>query len=131
MTATDYAGAINTIHATGRMMARMIDGFDLVMAPTLTSLPIKLGTLSMDIPDFRAFRHQAGDLTAFLAVVNASGQPAASLPMWREGHLPVGVQLIGQFGREDIVLRLAAGLEQTDQWKDAARWPAIRSPEGR
>jgi amidase len=123
MKAADYADAINTLHATGRMMARMIDGFDLILTPTLTKLPVKLGTLSMDAPDFRAFRHQVGSLTAFLAVVNASGQPAASVPIWREGDLPVGVQVIGSFGSEALVLRLAARLEETDQWKKAARWP--------
>jgi amidase len=79
----------------------------------------------MDMPDFRAFRHRAGELTAFLAVVNASGQPAASVPMWREGDLPVGVQVIGRFGEEDTILRLAARLEQTDLWKQAATWPAL------
>jgi amidase len=128
MKATEYAEAINVLHATGRMMSRLIGDYDLVMTPTLASRPIELGALSMNRPDFRAFRGQVGALTPFLAVVNASGQPAASLPMWRDGDLPIGVQAIGPFGGEDIVLRLAAQLEKTDLWKQAARWPTIISP---
>ena len=125
MTAPDYAEAVNVVHATGRMMARMIDGYDFILSPALTSPPIPLGTLSMDEPDFRAFRHHAGEVTAFLAVVNASGQPAASLPLWRHQGLPIGLQLIAPFGRDDAILRLAARLEETDAWKSAALWPAL------
>lgn len=124
MSGPDYASAINRLHATGRMMARMIAGFDLVMTPTLATVPVPLGTLSMGESDFRAFRHKVGMMTPFMAVVNASGQPAASLPLWRDKGLPVGIQLIGHFGREDMVLGLAAQLEQTDLWKNAQAWPA-------
>jgi amidase len=125
MAAGEYVEAINTFHAVGRMMARMIGGYDLMLTPTLTSAPIKLGTLSTAEPDFSAFRHHVGALTPFLAVINASGQPAASLPLGRDGNLPIGVQAIGQFGREDVVLRLAAQLEGSALWKEAARWPSL------
>lgn len=127
LSAPDYAAAINKLHATGRMMARMMDGYDLLLTPTLASLPVKLGTIPTSEPDFRAFRHKAGELTPFLAVVNASGQPAASLPLWREQGLPVGVQLIGQFGREDLVLRLANELEKSELWQAARQWPSVNS----
>ena len=123
--APDYVRAINLVHATGRMMDAMMDDCDLLLSPTLTSLPIKLGTLSTDAPDFAAFRKAAGRLTAFLAVINASGQPAASLPMWRHDGLPVGVQLIGRFGRDDQILALSAQLERGRLWRDAARFPAF------
>lgn len=123
MSAPDYVAAINRLHATGRMMAGMIDGYDLVMTPSLATVPVKLGTLSMAEPDFRAFRHKVGEVTPFMAVVNASGQPAASLPLWRHDGLPVGVQLIGPFGREDLILKLSAQLEKTALWKSAQYWP--------
>lgn len=123
MSAPDYAAAINQLHATGRMMTRMMEGYDLLLTPTLASLPVKLGTISMGAADFKGFRHKVGELTPFLAVINASGQPAASLPLWRENGLPVGVQLIGQFGQEDIVLRLASQLETSELWRTAQQWP--------
>ncbi|CDN57634.1 6-aminohexanoate-cyclic-dimer hydrolase (plasmid) [Neorhizobium galegae bv. officinalis bv. officinalis str. HAMBI 1141] len=122
-TATDYIAAVNTLHATGRMMATMIEGYDLVLSPSLATLPPTLGTISTKEADFRGFRRKAGELTPFLAVVNASGQPAASLPLWRHKGLPVGVQLIGHFGREDMVLALSHQLEESSLWSVARGWP--------
>lgn len=114
--AETYALAINRFHAIGRMMADYMAGFDLVLTPTLTQLPAMLGTLSME-DDFDSFRRKAGRYTAFLAIINASGQPAASLPLhWTDAGLPVGVQLIGRFGAEHMVLRVSAQLERAAPW---------------
>lgn len=123
--AVDYVRAINMVHATGRMMDRMMGSCDLLISPTLTSIPVKLGAISTEVPDFAAFRRKAGELTAFLAVINASGQPAASLPLWRHEGVPVGVQVIGRFGRDDQVLALSAQLEKADLWQQARAFPAF------
>jgi Asp-tRNA(Asn)/Glu-tRNA(Gln) amidotransferase A subunit family amidase len=50
---------------------------------------------------------------------NATGQPAISLPLhWNDEGLPIGVQLIAPFGREDLLIRVAAQLEQASPWVD-------------
>jgi amidase len=56
--------------------------------------------------------------------LNFTGQPAISLPLhWNQAGLPIGVQLAAAYGREDLLIRVAAQLEQAQPWKD--RWPAV------
>lgn len=45
------------------------------------------------------------------------GQPAISLPLGRTGAgLPIGMQFVGRFGAEDVLINLAAQLESSMPW---------------
>ena len=47
-------------------------------------------------------------LTSFTIPFNVTGQPAISLPVhWGEDGLPIGVQLVAAYGREDVLLQVA------------------------
>src|SRR5690606_26018813 len=100
----------------------------LILTPALTELPVKLGELSTQRGEFLDLRKRVSRYATFMAAFNASGQPAASLPLFAtpEG-VPVATQLVGRFGREDVILRVPAQLERADPWKH--RKPAFRSEE--
>lgn len=118
MHAETYALAINRFHSIARLMEMYLADYDVILTPTLTQPPVRLGEISMN-DDFRSFRKKAGRYTTFLAIINASGQPAASVPLhWTEGNLPIGIQLVGKFGAEATLLRLSAELETIAPWRD-------------
>ena len=59
----------------------------------------------------------AGEWVTFTGQFNMSGQPAISLPLHRTSSgLPVGIQLVAAYGREDVLIRVASQLEQAAPW---------------
>jgi len=123
--AAAYIDAVSRLHAVGRAFAATMADVDVLLTPTLAQLPCKLDYLALNTSDglgFRDYRARAATYSTFLPVINGAGLPAASLPLsWTAEGLPVATQLIGHFGREDIVLELSAQLERLAPW--AARRP--------
>jgi amidase len=67
---------------------------------------------------------RAAEVVPFTPAFNATGQPAISLPLhWNAQGLPIGVQLVARYGREDVLLRVAAQLEEAVPW--AGRRPPV------
>jgi amidase len=62
----------------------------------------------------------------FTAPFNIGGQPAISVPTGQSADgLPIGVQIVAAHGREDVLLRVAAQLEEALPW--AGRRPRIHA----
>ncbi|AGS25516.1 amidase [Rhizobium etli] len=123
LSAETYAMAITRFHTIGRQLENYIRDFDFILTPTLMQPPAELGAINMD-DDFFSFRTKISRYATFLAIINASGQPAASVPLhWSSSDLPIGVQLIAPFGAEDSLLRLSARLEEVQPW--FGKLPAI------
>jgi amidase len=94
------------------------DGFDLLLTPTCAEPP-PLG--SFDAPAENPFAPilRSIPFATFTAGFNTTGQPAISLPLHQTADgLPVGIQLVGAYGREDRLVRVAAQLEQARPWRD-------------
>ncbi|WP_308917977.1 amidase [Jannaschia sp. LMIT008] len=117
-----YLEAVEAIHAYGRAMARAMDGFDILLSATLAEPPARIGRFAHDTDDFVQYRTGPGmvfDYSPFCAAFNASGQPAASVPLhWNADGLPIGVHLAAPFGRDDTLIGLCAELEAAQPWAD-------------
>lgn len=97
-------------------------GFDLLCTPVLAQPPARLGELSDPVNG----AVKESETLQFTAQFNVSGQPAASLPLhWTPGGLPIGVQLVADYGREDVLIRVSSQLEEASGWAD--RRPAVRA----
>lgn len=102
------------------------EGHDLLLTPTIAEPPPPLGTFDSppDNPLHGLFR--AAEVVPFTPSFNGTGQPAISLPLhWSDDGLPIGVQLVAAFGREDLLLRIASQLEEAQPW--AERRPPVHA----
>ena len=101
-------------------------GFDLLLTPTLAEPPPVLGDVGRQ--DDGGFNAAARSIpfAAYAAAFNVTGQPAMSVPLyWSDAGLPIGVQLVGAPFREDLLIRVAAQLEQARPW--AQRRPPVHA----
>jgi amidase len=124
VTAMAYADAIEQMQTWSRGVASWWDGYDLLVTPTSPELPVRLGELAPTNPD-PGVGVRMGTLVGFMIPFDVTGQPAISLPLhWSSDSMPVGVQLVAAYAREDVLLRVAAQLEQASPWAD--RHPPLR-----
>ena len=116
----DYLTSREWLQANGREVAAWWEGgFDILLTPTIAEPPPPLGTFDSppDNPLHGIFR--AASLVPFTPPFNVTGQPGISLPLhWNDEGLPIGVQLVAAYGREDLLIRLAAQLEAAQPWAD-------------
>jgi amidase len=107
-----------------RRMADWWNGHDLLVTPTLGAPPPELGWFTAAGPQSEGRR--IGSFIPYTAQFNMTGQPAVSLPLhWTPGGLPVGVQLVAAYGREDVLIRVASQLEEAAPWRE--RRPQIHA----
>jgi amidase len=108
----------------GRVARWWASGYDLLLTPTSTEPPPPLDELRPDPAKPLRIGRRFGAISTFTLPWNVTGQPAISLPLhWTPEGLPVGVQLVADTGREDLLIRIAAQLEEAAPW--AARRPPV------
>jgi amidase len=136
------SSSLQTIKRATLEVSRFMDRYDLFVTPTLAFRPPAIGLMNLPLAD----RAQLGFLNAFpirklmmmglhqmsqdafeqmpnTQLFNMTGHPAISLPLyWDDGGLPIGVQFVAPYRRDDRLLSLAAALEESAPW--AGRRPA-------
>src|SRR3954464_11772344 len=116
ISAVDYLDARAWLGSWVRRMAEWWTSYDVLVTPTVGAPPPRLGWFT-EVPEDEGQRIVS--FIPYTAQFNMTGQPAVSLPLhWSADGLPVGVQFVGAFGREDVLVRLAAQLEQAAPWAD-------------
>ena len=118
--ARDYLNAVEAVHTLSRNAAQWWDdGYDLLLTPTIPEPPPVLGQFKADDENPLQAMLRSGLIVPFVAPFNLTGQPGISLPLfWNEEGLPIGVQLVAAYGKEDLLIRIASQLEEARPWKD-------------
>jgi amidase len=118
--------AQNRLESVARAVVTWCQDYDLVLTPALGRRPVKIGEIHGLGPDPWGHYRRSGAFTPYTAIVNVTGQPAISLPLYEgEDGLPLAVQLIGPPAREEVVLQVAAQLEQASPWVDRRPAPPV------
>lgn len=117
LSAVDYAAAQAATVTFRRALQKWWTEWDLLLTPVLASPPLPIGTIRNNPERPMEPLVISGSWVAFTGQFNMSGQPAISLPLHRTAQgLPVGMQLVAGYGREDVLIRIASQLEQAQPW---------------
>jgi amidase len=112
------------LESVARSVVAFLGQFDAVLTPALARSPVPIGEIHGRGPDPEGHYRRSGGFTPYTAMLNVTGQPAISLPLFEDSEgLPLAVQLIGPPAREEVLLRLALQLETALPW--AQRRPAL------
>jgi amidase len=127
ITAGSYLLAVEELQRFSRVVAGFLTTHDGYLTPTMSTPPARIGEITSTTDDpYRALR--AGGATVRYAgvVANLTGNPAMSVPLWwNDDGMPIGVHVLGRFGDEAALFRLAGQLEATRPW--SARRPPFHA----
>lgn len=132
-TGRTYSGTqyVAALHRRAIMRRRLLDLFDRVdafLTPTVATTAFAAGTIGVDSIDGRAADRHLG-WSPFSWPCNLAGVPAASIPCGFDGNgLPIGLQIVAPWLREDAILRIAAAYEAASD--PMSGWPADATDTG-
>jgi amidase len=115
-----YLECVGKIHSYGRELASFFQTFDIFLTPTLAEPPATIGRFNHETENYVEYRTGPEGVFAYspyAAAFNASGQPAASVPLfWSSKGLPIGIHFAARFGEDELLMSLCADLERARPW---------------
>ena len=108
--ATDLVRAFDWRRAFTREVFAWFGDHDLLIVPAAPVTAFPLGMIGPTTISGR--KTSPYEWFAWTLPFNLTGQPAISLPVWSRGELPVGIQIVGRPGADELVLAFAAALER-------------------
>lgn len=118
-TAFDYARARRMLTKATLDMAEVFRDFDVLLLPTTSDLPLRIGQIDGRTAAFDLARWNADSYgyAPYTEIFNVTGSPAISLPLAVSASgLPIGVQFAAPLGRDALLLTLGAWLEREMPW---------------
>lgn len=115
LSAEVFERARRSLHRQSRLIGAFFETYEVLLTPVVAVPPPRHGETTVD---------RLSHFIAFTFPWNATGQPACSVPFgWTKDGLPIGIQLVGRFGDETTLLKLAAQIEAARPW--AEKRPSI------
>jgi amidase len=125
--AAQHAADLEKLRLFGREIVQSLDDVDVLLAPTLPTLPKAPGYFDTSLADVAEYDRRSGPNAVFTRPFNVSGQPSLNLPLHVTGEdIPVGVQLVGRIGGEATLLKLGSQIEKEAPWMDRLRRTPFR-----
>jgi aspartyl-tRNA(Asn)/glutamyl-tRNA(Gln) amidotransferase subunit A len=110
LSAVDLRDAFTMRGRLAAQMASFFTEYDLLVLPCNPTTAYEIGPREPD----KTPEDTWPATVCFTAPFNITGQPAITVPCGHTGSgLPYGIQIVGPYGRDDLVLRAAAAFEST------------------
>ena len=117
ITLDEYQDAVRERGLLGSRMRQFMEGYDLLVTPTLPIPAFEAGKLSPAATDRKG---KWVNWTPFSYPFNLTQQPAASVPCgFTKQGLPAGLHLIGRMFDDRTVLSVAHAYERATEWHKA------------
>jgi aspartyl-tRNA(Asn)/glutamyl-tRNA(Gln) amidotransferase subunit A len=104
-----YKKALKVRNLIKQDFSRVLKEFDAIVCPTSPTTAFKIGEKSGDVLSM-----YLSDI--YTVPVNVAGLPGISVPCGMVNGLPVGLQIIGDYYKEDVLFNLAYSFEQSTAW---------------
>jgi len=116
-TAGQLAAAVVQARALARQAVVAMSQYDIVLCPTAAAGAFEVGAIRNDADPAADF-HAQKQWSSYTSIFNLTGQPAINVPLnWTAAGQPIGVQFAAGWGREALLISLAAQLEGVQPWR--------------
>ena len=117
ITAAEYYATLQAAHRETARIQRFWETYDVLVTPTVPWVPPRRDAFP-SIEAYDAKWAEYGVWETFTSPWNLTGQPAISLPCRKtgDGHVPIGLQLVGRLGGDADLFAIAASFEAAAPW---------------
>ncbi len=123
--AVGLPGSLRRLRRFGPVYEEAFGEFDVILSPVLGTPPPPIGYIGPDV-DPREHLVRLLRFASFTALQNVAGAPGISMPMAMSSDgLPIGIHAAGRFGQEQVLLDLAAAIEEAQPWARIDGWTSV------